>query len=31
MHFQKNNEFKRRGNRAVSRPMFMVAKDFVVP
>ncbi len=31
MHFKKNNEFRRRGNKAVSRPFFMTIKDFVQP
>jgi hypothetical protein len=31
MHFNKNNELRRRGNRAVSRPQFMTLKDFVEP
>ena len=31
MHFSKNNELRRRGNRAVSRPLFMSFKDFVQP
>eukprot|EP00347_Sterkiella_histriomuscorum_P003197 403365218 len=31
MHFTKNNEFRRRGNRAVSRPQFMNDKEFVQP
>ena len=30
-HFQRNNEFKKRGNRAVSRPLFLTAKDFIQP
>ena len=30
-HFKKNNEFRKRGNKAVSRPFFMTIKDFVVP
>lgn len=29
MHFQKNIEFRKRGNRAVSRPLFLTAKDFI--
>lgn len=31
LHFQRNNEFRKRGNRAVSRPSFLSAKDFVQP
>jgi len=31
MHFNKNNEFRRRGNRAVSRPDFNSFKDFAQP
>jgi len=31
MHFNKNNELRRRGNRAVSRPLFMSFKDFIQP
>lgn len=31
MHFNKNNEFRRRGNRAVSRPQYMNEKDFIQP
>jgi hypothetical protein len=30
-HFSKSNDSRRRGNRAVSRPAFLVAKDFVIP
>ncbi len=30
-HFKKNNDFKRRGNRAVSRPFFMTVKNFLAP
>lgn len=31
MHFNKNNELRRRGNRAVSRPNFQSLKDFTQP
>jgi hypothetical protein len=31
MHFNKNNELRRKGNRAVSRPLFMNFKDFIQP
>jgi hypothetical protein len=30
-HFKKNNDFRRRGNKAVYRPFFMSIKDFVQP
>jgi hypothetical protein len=31
MHFIKNNEFRRRGNRAVARSDFMSFQDFTNP
>jgi uncharacterized Zn-finger protein len=30
-HFRKANEFRRKGNRTISRPFFMSSKDFVAP
>jgi len=30
-HFDKNNELRRRGNRAVSRPAFLTIKEFINP
>jgi hypothetical protein len=29
-HFEKNNELKRRGNRAVSRPNYLGPNDFIL-
>ena len=28
-HFEKNNEHRRRGNKAVSRPNFLSVQDFI--